>query len=442
MAGGTFESDTDGTFQTAVDGTFVSATGGTFETAIGGTFESDTGGTFAPLLSAPGSHNNYVMRVGYMMNRLGIDQTIAVEWGCTHFAKEFPECEQTIRGCYSAAPGEFGLERQKVENLYGKRPKSFSLRMAKIEDIEDFLNDCIVTRKNVVKGRVEYKMKDAADDKFINIDDGIIYSIWRQMARTYKVSERYLRQIVESDFSVPYNPITDYLEGLPEWDESKPDYIAELARTVKVEGDEEEQALFAKHLRKWFVAMVASWIDPRIVNHTVLVLLGRQGVYKSTWFAYLLPPELRSYYNVKANSTYLDKDDLLALSQFLLICYDEIDTMDSQNANFLKAAVTTTTTNIRAAYAHYNEERFHLASLCGTGNKRHFLNDSSGSRRWLVYWVDSIVSPYTLKLDYQGIYSQAYSLLKSGFRYWFDTDETAEQESHNSRFYLSYARRL
>ncbi len=94
--------------------------------------------------------------------------------------------------------------------------------------------------------------------------------------------------VIESDYSPPYNPFTDYVENLPPWQEGDKDYIAELAATVKMKGD--PVMPFCEALRKWLVAMIAGWIDEGAVNNVILVFIGRQGAYKTTWFNYLLPP--------------------------------------------------------------------------------------------------------------------------------------------------------
>ena len=78
--------------------------------------------------------------------------------------------------------------------------------------------------------------------------------------------------------------------------------------------------------------------------------------------------------------------------------------------------------------------RKHIASFCGTGNNEKFLNDPTGTRRWLAFKVENIESPQTLPFDYDGIYSQAYHLYRHGFEYWFSGDETAAIDLYNSRF--------
>lgn len=130
----------------------------------------------------------------------------------------------------------------------------------------------------------------------------------------------------------------------------------------------------------------------------------------------------------------MTKDDLIALSQYALICCEELDTMSASEMNQLKAAVTMQYINERAAYAHYAEQRKHINSFCGTGNNPEFLNDPTGTRRWLPFEVESIVSPRLHPFNHPGIYAQAYALYKSGYRYWFTDEEIERQNRHNSKY--------
>ena len=180
--------------------------------------------------------------------------------------------------------------------------------------------------------------------------------------------------------------------------------------------------------------MVASWVCPSVVNNVMLVLIGEQGSYKTTWFANLLPPQLRDYFYTKTNSGLMSKDDLLTLAQYGLVCWEELDTMQPKELNKLKAAMTMPSVNERAAYARYHECRPHLASFCGTGNNVQFLSDTTGTRRWLPFEVESIDSPLSVPFDYDGIYAQAYALYRQGFRYWFEKPEIERLQRHNEQF--------
>ena len=212
------------------------------------------------------------------------------------------------------------------------------------------------------------------------------------------------------------------------------DYIRELAETVRVKGGEQEQELFCQYLRKWLVAMVAAWVDETVVNNVILVLIGEQGSYKTTWFNCLLPPEPKQYSYTKTNSNRMTKDDLLTLAQYGLVCCEELDTMSARDLNQLKAAITMPSIDERAAYAHYHEHRKHIASFCGTGNNVQILSDQTGNRRWLPFEIEQIRNPREHPFNYEGIYSQAYRLYREGFQFWFDQDEIKRLSRHNEHY--------
>lgn len=180
--------------------------------------------------------------------------------------------------------------------------------------------------------------------------------------------------------------------------------------------------------------MVAALFDKEVVNHEILVLTGRQGIYKTTWLNNLLSPELRRYFYLKSNARRITKDDLLTLAEFAIVCLEELDEMDTQEVNQIKALTTMKAVNERAAYAHYKEHRDHIASFCGTSNNTHFLADPTGNRRWLPFEVENIDSPYDFPVDYSGVYSQAYALLQKGYHYWLENYEIEALNLHNRHF--------
>ena len=309
---------------------------------------------------------------------------------------------------------------------------------ASIDDIMTFLDNHVMLRHNVVTGRVEYRFPTTYYNKtpteWQPISDRVVNSLWTDMARGHPVRIQDIQRVIESDYVPDYDPFKFYMDNLPLWNEDKEDYIMELAMSVIVKGEAEEQMLFCQCLKKWLVGMVACWLDPKVVNNVILVLIGEQGSYKTTWFSCLLPPELRAYFRIKTNASRMTKDDLLSLTQYGLVCYEELDTMGNRELNELKSAVTMPSIDERPAYGRYHEHRRHLASFCGTGNNVQFLNDPTGNRRWLPFQVDTIMSPRMFPFNYEGIYSQARRLYRDGFQYWFSQDEIQRLNSHNRQF--------
>ena len=296
--------------------------------------------------------------------------------------------------------------------------------------------------------------------------------VWREMTKhdinsivchcaqecDVNITSREVMTALQSDLIPDVHPLREYILSLPPFTPDQPDWIDWVAQQVHVRdsassGVTSEQARSATEpsepltsgsnadafwracFKKWFVAMVASWMRDEVVNHQVLVLIGKQGIYKTTWLEHLIPPHLRDYACKLANSNDLNKDERLRIAEFGLISLDEIDSMNSRELNQLKSIITATDVNERAAYAYTKERRVRLASFCASGNRRDFLTDITGNRRWLPFEVESIQSPFTTILPYERMYAQAWALAQDPFfSYWFDLDEIEVLEQHNQHF--------
>ena len=272
-----------------------------------------------------------------------------------------------------------------------------------------------------------------------------INSIVCHAAQEYdaNITSREVMTALQSDLIPDVHPLREYVLSCHEWMEEQPDWIDLVAQqvTVKPLGDEAKgdkargEELWRTCFKKWFVAMVASWMRDEVVNHQVLVLIGRQGIYKTTWLEHLIPPHLRAYACKLANSNDLNKDERLRIAEFGLISLDEIDSMNNRELNQLKSVITATDVNERAAYAYTKERRVRLASFCASGNRRDFLTDITGNRRWLPFEVEEIQNPFFTTLPYERMYAQAWALAQDPlFCYWFELDEIEVLEQHNQHF--------
>ena len=309
-------------------------------------------------------------------------------------------------------------------------------------------------------------------------------AVWREMtkhdinsivchcAQEYdaNITSREVMTALQSDLIPDVHPLREYIQSLRPYTPEQPDWIDMVAQQVTVspsplsnsledaasgyslefrgEGNNTTPSYTTLHhttpsadrlwrvcFKKWFVAMVASWMQDEVVNHQVLVLIGRQGIYKTTWLEHLLPPHLRAYACKLANSNDLNKDERLRIAEFGLISLDEIDSMNNRELNQLKSVITASDVNERAAYAYTKERRVRLASFCASGNRRDFLTDITGNRRWLPFEVESILNPFYTTLPYDLMYAQAWALAQDPlFGYWFDLNEIEVLEQHNQHF--------
>ena len=436
---------------------------------------------------APGSHNKYISDACYMMNRYGVSLSDCTAWALDRFndyQQQGNDVASIVRSCYA----------QTEEHGTARPPKAEKeSRYASIKDIQDWLrsND-IRIRHNVITRKREISFNDNVDvndncyplrttcssplkrdsaestEYSTNQDELSPFKgderreqsersgggqekssssstlIWKELedksvnslycrfcldtGRQAKISDFYI--IIESDFYPEYHPLREYLESLPAWNGI--DYIDQVASMVHVAGCTQE--MHNRFFKQWLVAMVAAWLEPDKTNHEILTYIGPQGIYKSTFVRHLLPTELSGYFSTKNFAGRMSKDDRLELTEMALISLEELDSLQSAELNQLKAITTDPTVNERAAFARYKERRAHIASFCGTGNNPRFLTDLTDNRRWLPFLVRDIDSPWTHPMPYAGMYSQAYTLYRTGFRYWFDADDNAELQRHNRQF--------
>ena len=280
------------------------------------------------------------------------------------------------------------------------------------------------------------------------LNDGLQTALWRDITTTdindivcdcsaesgLQITAREVLAVLQSHRIPDIHPLREYVLNCRPYTDDQPDWIGWLAERVTVEGGEAEQQQWRTCFTKWFVAMVACWMKDEVVNQQVLVLIGRQGIFKTTWLEHLLPPELRAYGCKMANSAQLNKDERLRIAEYGLIALDEIDAMGAKELNVIKSVITASDISERAAYGYTKERRMRLASFCASGNKQEFLTDITGNRRWLPFLVESIINPFFITLPYEQIYAQAKWLIDKGFQYWFDLDDIETLEQHNENF--------
>ena len=291
-------------------------------------------------------------------------------------------------------------------------------------------------RHDVLTNKVMWRTDEGQWRELTQVD---VNSIANKASRVAgkNLNSQDVRQVLWSDYVRSVHPLREWLGSLRPYDPASGDWIELLADDVTVE--EGRQALWRTVFHKWFLAMVASWLHDEDVNQNVLVLIGPQGIYKTTWLEHLIPPALRHYSMKLGNIHNLDKDERIRVSEAALINIDEIDALSDQELNRLKSLITSSDTNERAPYAATKERRVRLASFCASGNKEYFLSDMTGNRRFLPFRVEHIVSPFGRFVPYELLYAQAVWELSTEegqrrWHYWFDQEETRAMGEYVNSF--------
>ena len=252
----------------------------------------------------------------------------------------------------------------------------------------------------------------------------LVRELRTQLSINYSVNK--LQDILESDFSQNFNPFEEYFENLPKWKENQESEIEKLCKTLKTENEKFKNW----SLPKWLIAVVATMLDENIYNHQLPILIGEQGIGKSTWIQNLIPKELSKYFytgTINPNN----KDTLSLVSTCMLIDLDELANLNKNDTSKLKELITKPKVTFRGAYQRFTEHQPRRASFIGSTNDKEFLYDLTGTRRFLCY---DILEIEKTKIDINLVWSEANYRYLNGEKYWFDEIDILKIEQNNENF--------
>lgn len=385
-----------------------------------------------------GNRNNFVHLLACNLNRKGVPLPAAMGYILSDYNYDAQEVMATVNSAYknvsehnksmlTISPNGEISEPSKSNKSSDDDSEEEEEKPSFIDRLENFLNYRYSFRYNVVSGKLEYKASKATLWK--PVTDFVENSILREILKAkVKCNINTLRNLLHSDFCEQYDPFKAYFDNLKS-NEDVTDYITELANTITTT----QQDLWQTCFKKWFVAMVACVTNEKAINQTVIVFSGKQGVGKTTWIEKLIPKPLKDYmFSGTINPN--NKDTLIHLAECMLINLDELENLNRTEIGTLKELITKTHIRMRKAYGHNNETLPRRASFAGSVNTAQFLNDTTGSRRFLCFEVEHI--EYTHSIDINAVYAQAIQLYKNGFRYWFNQEEIKEINHNNEQYQI------
>lgn len=392
----------------------------------------------------PSRHNDYVYNFGLTCLKYDIDQKEATDYADQHFSAQYPKTVSVMNQAYKHQEQRGTWQFMRKGESYGKKP---SMKMLK-----QWLSMRYKFHRNEVTGYYEVCSRDVIKGKFhrwTRMDDNIENSLWIEMEEDgLQTQQPRLHSLINSDFSEKYNPLLDYLTALPAWD-GKTDYIQMLADRIHIadtDGAHHTQEDFRYFFKKWFVAMVVTWVTDTVVGQTILIFVGKGGLFKTTFFDKLLPKVLHEYFINESTASYTDKDFMEAMASKALMCLDEFETAFGKNLSAFKSCVTKLFFSIRRPYDKYRTELPHRAAMCGTSNSVQIISEEE-NRRYSPWLIESIDSPIDHPIDYQHVYAQAVALGKEvmerqrkhedGWVFWLTTEDIEVMREHNKMFMIS-----
>lgn len=216
---------------------------------------------------------------------------------------------------------------------------------------------------------------------------------------------RIRHQIKNLAYQNSYHPIKRYLESLPPYDGRN--NVQELSEYVTAD------VFFTIFLWRWALGAVSKIYKQ--TQNPMLVLSGDQGIGKSYLAKALNPFELQNYFT-EGPLAPDQKDTGFRASQIWIWEVSELgSTTRRADIESLKGFLSQGYITARRPYGRQDERRPITANYIGTINNGEagFLNDPSGSRRFMVTKIEKIDwEGYMSNWSVDGFWSQAFHAFK------------------------------
>lgn len=181
--------------------------------------------------------------------------------------------------------------------------------------------------------------------------------------------ERLDQVFVERRAVRSFDPVKVYLESL-RWDGNK-----RMDTCLPGVDDTEYNRMVA---RKVLIAAVARAFEPGVKVDEALILVGPEGVGKSSWIE-----EMSKGFFVEFQSLE-SKDTVQILNETWIAMAEESEVVSKSDFNRLKSFLTQTSDTYRAPYAVEPETRLRRWVVWGSTNDMELLRERDGNRRFLM----------------------------------------------------------
>lgn len=235
-------------------------------------------------------------------------------------------------------------------------------------------------------------------------------------------------------FSNCYNPFIEYLEKNQNDNYKLIDDVFKCININQEFGGNIE--LYKTYFTKWLlnvVRMAHNTLENAYESQGVLVLQGGQGAYKSTFCKTLLP--YNKWFKGGKSIDPTNKDSIKENTKYILVELGELDSTLKGDQAKLKAFITADSDEYRSPYATYEEKHPRITSYCATVNKRDFLKDETGSRRFWIIPTENCDIEKMKDINIDEFWGAVYSLYKSEkVTYWLTKEENEALINSNMNF--------
>ena len=271
-------------------------------------------------------------------------------------------------------------------------------------------------RFNTLKKRVEFDGKE--------VDVGTART-WLNINYDFKAKTKieFAEILVQAAKLNSYSPVVEYLDAV---------FAKHGSGTSILEGMSERyfgqsDPIYNAMLKRTLIAAAARAYEHSCKADTALILQGKQGVRKSTFFKVLAGGD-EYFTDSFGNSS--DKDERLKIHEVWFCEWAELETVfRRKDVAATKAFLSSSVDLVRPPYGRTTQKMERCSIFVGTTNQGEFLSDSTGNRRFWIIPVVKDIDIRLLKAERDRIWAAAVELYKNGEQWWLtDLEEAAADE--------------
>jgi len=207
------------------------------------------------------------------------------------------------------------------------------------------------------------------------------------------------------------HPVREWLSSL-QWDG-----VERIASRLPQALGHEPDTLQAWLLRKWFISIIARPMRPGCQVDTVLVLVGPQGIWKSSFFG-----SIGGQWFTDEPMLPGDKDGKMLLRKNWIVEWAELASMrKAKDQEAVKAFLSQRIDQFRPPYGRDIIEAPRGCVIVGSTNDPEFLHDRTGSRRFWPIRVNGIDLPW-VQANREQLLAEAFQLYMAGEQWWLEPE--------------------
>lgn len=223
-----------------------------------------------------------------------------------------------------------------------------------------------------------------------------------------------------------YDPVAEYLNSC---------YAKYGDRTIHLLDDPSDRYMHTKediyniYLRKTMIGAVRRTFEPGCQFETALVLYGKQGAFKSTFWRVLGG----DWFDDTVQG--FDRDEKQKLHQYWIEEFGEIEKVSNKHdVSQIKAFMSNRNDVFRVPFGRSSKSYPRKFVIVGSTNKPDILQDATGDRRFWIIKIDQPIDIDKVREERDQLWAAAVALYKRGESAFLPRDQDAVREEMNKEY--------